>query len=62
MDVWVAIINVETLDETELGVYTTEELALSTAKRVSPGAADARHYVLDEVPNWINAVERERDD
>ena len=39
MDVWVAVIDADTLDETDIGVYTTEELALSAAERVSPGAA-----------------------
>ncbi len=60
MDVWVAVINAGTIDETELGVYTTEELALSAAERTTPGAFDAKHYVLDEVPSWVNEVERER--
>jgi hypothetical protein len=51
MDVWAAIVDSCTEDETIVGVYTTEELALSTAKRISPEAADAVPFVLDEAPN-----------
>lgn len=61
MDVWVAIINIETPDEVVLGVYTTEDLALSTAKRAAPEAPEARHYVLDEDPDWIHDYEQERE-
>lgn len=59
MDVWVAIISAGTRDETTLGVYTDEEFALSTARRVSPEAADARHYVLDAVPESVDSFEQE---
>jgi hypothetical protein len=61
MDVWVAIIDACTQDATVIGVYTTEELALSMAKRVSPDeAADAVPFVLDEAPEWLAEVEREQ--
>jgi hypothetical protein len=54
VDVWVAIIEAGTLDESVLGIYATEELALTTANRVSPEAAEARHYVLDAIPDWVD--------
>jgi hypothetical protein len=56
VDVWAAIMDADTLDEAVIGIYTTEELALSTAKRVSSEAADARRYLLNEVPDWIDSL------
>jgi hypothetical protein len=62
MDVWLAVTSAETADESILGVYTTEELALITANRVSPQTAEVRHCVLDEVPGWIDRFEQEFSD
>jgi hypothetical protein len=60
VDVWIAIINAESRDEEDVGVYTTEELALATAKRVSPEAADVKHCVLDKVPEWVEGYDYEQ--
>jgi hypothetical protein len=57
MDVWVAKISVGTEDESVIDVYSTEELAVSTASRVSP--EDARRYVLDEIPDWFYGYEED---
>jgi hypothetical protein len=59
MDVWAAVIDSCTQDETIVGICTTEELALSIARRISPEAADAEHFVIDEPPDWLAEVERE---
>jgi hypothetical protein len=61
MDVWAAIIDSCTQDETIVGIYRTEESALSIAKRISPEAFDAERFVLDEDPDWMDDFERERD-
>jgi hypothetical protein len=58
MDLWVALL--DTFESTEpheqrfLGVYSSEQLALEVANLASsPGEGEAHHYVLDEVPDWI---------
>jgi hypothetical protein len=56
VDVWVAITNDGSLDAAPIGVYTTKELALATAERVSPGKSYAEPFVLDEVPDWIDTL------
>jgi hypothetical protein len=61
MDLWAAVIDSCTQDETIVGIYTTEELALSIAMRISPEAADAVRFVLDEAPDWLAAFEQGRD-
>jgi hypothetical protein len=59
VDVWAAVIYPESADQTVLGVYTTQELAVATAERVAPEDAEATHFVLDEVPEWIDGFEQE---
>ena len=59
MDIWGAVINAETQDEEVVGVYSTRELALTTARRGSPEAFDTVHFVLDKVPEWIAGYEQE---
>jgi hypothetical protein len=59
--VWTSLINADTEDEEVLGVFTSEELALAAANRVSPEAADAVPFVLDEVPEWVVGFEQERE-
>jgi hypothetical protein len=59
--VWTSLINADTDDEEVLGVFTSEEQALAAANRVSPEAADAMPFVLDEVPDWVAGFERERE-
>jgi hypothetical protein len=59
--VWTSLINADTEDEEVLGVFTSEDLALAAANRVSPEAADAVPFVLDEVPDWVAGFERERE-
>jgi hypothetical protein len=59
--VWAALINADTEDEEVLGVFTTELLALEGANRVSPEAADAAPFVLDEMPEWVEGFEEDRD-
>jgi hypothetical protein len=61
MDVWGAVIDACTQDETIVGIYTTEDLALGMAKRISPEAADVVHFVLDEAPDWLASFEEGRD-
>jgi hypothetical protein len=61
VDVWVAIFDVGTQDQTIVGVYTSEERALAAARCVSPESAEAVHWVLDEVPDWVDSYEYERD-
>lgn len=58
MDLWVAL--QDTFPSTEpyearfLGVYSSEQLAIEIANLASsPGEGEAEHYVLDEVPDWI---------
>ena len=46
VDVWVAIFDVGTQDQTVVGVYTSEERALAAARRVSPESAEAVHWSL----------------
>ncbi|HEY3830458.1 MAG TPA: hypothetical protein VGL57_14790 [Solirubrobacteraceae bacterium] len=60
MDVWVAIISPETADQAIVGVFTTEEQALTVAERVSPGDADVDHFVLNETVDWVRGYEYER--
>jgi hypothetical protein len=59
--VWTSLINADTEDEEVLGVFTSEALALAAANRVSPEAADAVPFVLDEVPEWVEGFEQERE-
>jgi hypothetical protein len=59
MDIWGAVINADSQDREVVGVFSSEELALNTAKRGSPDAFDAVHYVLDKVPEWIPGFEQE---
>jgi hypothetical protein len=58
MDVWVAVTDVETGDESVLGVFSSKEAALAAAERVS-SSIDAIPCVLDEVPDWVEAFEDE---
>lgn len=58
MDLWVAL--QETFESAEpheqrfLGVYSSEQLALEVANLASfPDEGEVGHYVLDEVPDWI---------
>lgn len=45
-----------TVRERFLGSYSSERLALEVANLASsPGKGEAEHYVLDEVPDWIEA-------
>ncbi len=60
MDIWLAVITSAGGDETVIGAYSTEELAETTAERVSPGEWYTIHEVLDEVPDWIGVYEQER--
>jgi hypothetical protein len=61
MDLWLAISDPGTRDEDALGVYTTEELALEVASLATyPDQGEARHYVLDEVPDWIEGFVAEQ--
>jgi hypothetical protein len=53
-----AVIDAGSEDESVVGVYTSEEVAFSTANRISPDAAEARRYTLDELPEWIEDFER----
>ncbi|MGA9314659.1 MAG: hypothetical protein WBV77_08535 [Solirubrobacteraceae bacterium] len=59
MEAWIATTNDSPMDAPPIGVYTTEELALAAAERVSPGESNAELFVLDEVPDWIDTLERE---
>jgi hypothetical protein len=44
----------EPYEERFLGIYSSEQLALEVANLASsPGKGEAEHYVLDEVPDWI---------
>lgn len=58
MDLWVALQDTaestEPYEERFLGIYSSEQLALEVANLASsPGKGEAEHYVLDEVPDWI---------
>ena len=54
MDLWVALMDMPESEEHILGVYSSEELALDVANLAStPEEGRVRHYVLDEIPDWI---------
>jgi hypothetical protein len=54
MDLWVALMDEVGYDEHILGVYSSEELALEVANLASsPEAGGIKHYVLDELPGWL---------
>ncbi len=38
--------------------FATNVVRSATAERVSPGQSDAEPFVLDEVPDWIDALEQ----
>lgn len=65
MDLWVALLNyvehADYYDEHILGVYSSEELAIEAANLASdPAQGGIKHYVLDELPDWIDGWLAER--
>lgn len=62
MDIWLAIMNRDEPMISVLGAYSDEKLAEETAKRVSPEDWETLHFVLDEIPEWIEDEEPEKVD
>jgi hypothetical protein len=59
MDIWLAVQNRDEPMISVIGAYSTEERAEEIAQRASSDGWETLHFVLDEVPYWLDEVKDE---